>query len=164
MASTTVAKQPQPHFMTTTRRDMLRVFVIGAITGLLAAAFYMLIDSYVLSAKFCAGPGSSAAGCANRETYIGAFALVISALVAVIALVRARVYRPLLVAILAVASLWGVMQLLAELPRGWMFTASIVLAALAYTAFTWLLLIRKFLIALIVGIIVVVLLRIVLMA
>ena len=129
-------------------REVATVLVIGAIVGLLTAITYYLLERFVFSAVLCREGADSS--CADAPNYAMIVATVVGTIVGLVALVQARVYRPLLVVVGTAAALWGVSGLVADL--AWYFALAIAVAlyAVTYLLFSWMARIRSFIAALIV--------------
>lgn len=120
------------------RSVFVRVALLGAALGLAAWVLTYLLERFVLSSLVCGGEV-----CAQGTVFAGNIAGVIIAIVGVAALVRMAVYRPLLIALSAIISLWGLAAWLGGLSIlesvGW----TVLLYALAYSAYTWIARIRN---------------------
>ena len=145
--TTPVKDETQPQFMLMANRDLAMVILLGAIAGLLTWVLSWLLGNYVFTAILCGGGDTR---CASAPMYAEITATVIVAIVALVALVRLRVFRPLLVVIAATVSLWGMIGMLSSLAWYWVMLASILLYAVAYGLFVWVVRIRLFWAALIV--------------
>ncbi|MCB9820191.1 hypothetical protein H6796_02740 [Candidatus Nomurabacteria bacterium] len=147
-----------------TWRELLRVALIGAVVGLATFALTVVIDKYIITTTFCSGQDSGVVSCDSKEYMASAAATIMVAIGALFALVQSRVYRPLLVVLLAVAGLWNITIL--ALNTNWIISsiAMMALFAIAYATFSWLVQIRNFLVALVLGIVIVVLMRLIISA
>ena len=123
----------------------LRVAITGAVVGLVTWMLAYALQRFVLGSLFC----GDEATCERAVDYSGAIALIVTAIVGVIVLVRSLVYRPLLIVLGAVVSLWGIVSWLSGLTIleqvGWM----VLLFALAYSAYAWLARVRNVVVMLI---------------
>src|SRR5690242_16226370 len=121
-------------FVSLTYRDIINSAVAGLVVGLVYMIALYLLNTYVFSSVLCRP--QSANECSQAPAYAAAVAAVISALLGLGALVRLRIYRPLLVVIASVISLWGIGTLL--LGVKWYAAALIaaLLFALCYAAYT----------------------------
>ncbi len=128
-------------------RGMAKIAIIGAVLGVVAWGLALLLERFVLRAMFCGD--ESAAQCVNIAAYAGNIAAVIVAIIGVISLVRAGVFRPLLIVLGGAISLWGVAAWLAPLSlpeqAGW----SAVLYMLAYVLYVWIARVRHAVVVLI---------------
>lgn len=139
------------------RSEMMLVVATGLGVGLAVFGLVYLLNEYIFSAVLCRG--DSAAECANATNYAMIVAMVIGGIGGLIALVQARIYRPLLVVLAAAVSLWGVNVITAGMQWYWALVITMVLFALTYALFTWVARIRSFLLSLVVIVVLVVLAR-----
>jgi hypothetical protein len=121
-----------------------RIVIIGAITGIVFWVVSGLINNY-----------------ASSISLAGNIATIITAIIAVAAMVRMQIAQPLIIAVLVGASLWG----LAEWVDGLFWAEALAISAglygLSYVLFSWLLRFKKALPILIGAVIVIVAIRIV---
>lgn len=134
-------------------RTMAKIALVGAVLGLLVWGLAFVLERYVLRAVLCSGEAAST--CANIVAYSGNIAAVIVGIIAVVALVRIRVFRPLLIALGVTASLWGMAAWLTQVSLLEQILWSVVLSALLYSLYAWLARIRNAVVVLIVFLIVV---------
>lgn len=143
--------------------SIARLLAIGALVGLVTLALYLVLDKYVFTPILCseiAGAGR----CENKQYFASTLAMILGGGAGVMALVRLRAFRPLLVVILVTVSLWNVL-VVAGVMGGWAVALwAMVLFALAYAVFAWLVQIRNFVVALIASIVLVVVVRLILVA
>lgn len=159
MASTKVIEQPRPMAIIMSYKDLLRVIASGLIIGLVTYALYVALDRYVFTPALCGNASDLAGRCQSKESFASALAMVGGAIVGLFAMVQTKAYRPLLVVLFATISLWGLPALLVELPW-WMFTLAFSLIfGLAYAAFAWIVQLRNLYVAIGVGIVFLILLR-----
>lgn len=142
---------------------LIRLFVIGIVTGVAGWALYLAISKFFIGPVFCASPETFSV-CQNGGTiaWISAHVIVMAALVAVLA--RLAVYRPLLVALGVLLSLWGTHAWLGGMAwyvgllwQGFLFGIAVAL-------FGWIARTTSFATALIVSVAVVIIARVVLLA
>lgn len=161
MASTRVVEQqPRPVMLLMSWLELGRIFIVGALIGLASAALYVMLDKYVLTPALCSTP-EMAARCEAKPYFAGGIAMIVGAVMGLFALVQQRVYRPLLIILLATIGLWNTVLLLDALP---LWTATIVTALIfgvAYCAFAWLAQIRNFIAASMVGVVLILLMRLI---
>ena len=123
----------------------LRIALIGAVIGLLTWMLAYGLQRYVLATLFC----DNDTICQSSIDYAGAISIVVTAVIAVVVLVRSLVYRPLLIVLAATVSLWGITSWLSGLSileqAGWIA----LLFALAYSAYAWLARVRNVVVMLI---------------
>lgn len=86
-------------------RSSMRIALVGAIVGLLTWGLAQLLERFVLGGLFCGDEASHV--CMNVVAYSGNIAAIVMAVIGVVVLVRMSVYRPLLIALGAIISLWG---------------------------------------------------------
>ncbi len=140
-------------------RTIVRVAIIGAILGAVAWGLALVLERFVLRALFCGD--ESAVACVNISAYAGNIAAVIVAIIGVIALVRAGVFRPLLIVLGAAISLWGLAAWLAPLGIVEQIAWSVVLYALAYVLYAWIARVRHVVVVLILFVLVVLATRVI---
>ena len=128
-------------------REVIGVFAIGAGVGLVTTAAYWLLDKFVFSAVMC---GEGGADCQNAGSYAMIVALIIGTLGGLVAMVQARVYRPLLAALAAVISLWGFDSIIAGMTWYWPLLIAVAVFGFTYLMFSWFARIRSFVMALII--------------
>lgn len=142
------------------RNEVANVGAVGASVGIITWVAMTLLERYVFSAVMCRD--SAAANCQDAASYALIVAMVLGALAGLIALVQARIYRPLLVVIAASASLWGFSNRLLEGSEWyWALPISIVIFALAYALFAWIARLRSFILSAIISLVLVVVVRLV---
>lgn len=154
----TAYEQEKPaSFITMSGRQLAGTVGIGVIAGLLCWGLMGLLDTYVFKALFCQAAMNEQ--CASSQQYASVAANILSTGIAVFALVKLQVFRPLLVGLSAIVSLWSIWATLALVP--WQFAAMLyaLLFALAYVAFMWVARIRSFGMSLVVMVVLVVAVR-----
>lgn len=116
---------------------IIRLLVVGVVTGALGWLLYMAISKYFIVPVFCRSADAFAI-CNNGGTIAWIAAHLIVAVGAVAVLARMGVYRPLLVAIAVIASLWSAHAWLGVMPwwMGMVWQAG--LFGLAFALFGWL--------------------------
>lgn len=139
------------------RSEMMMVALAGLGVGFVVTALTHLLDQYIFSAVLCRT--DSATECANATNYAMIVAMVIGAIGGLIALVQARIYRPLLVVLAAAISLWGLHEITASMAWYWALVVTMAMFALSYSLFTWMARIRSFILAVVVIVVLVVLAR-----
>jgi hypothetical protein len=120
----------------------MAIISLGAVAGLIVWVLSVVIDTYILRVVLC--HGSQALQCASTTHYAEAIAAVISASVGLFFLVRLQVFRPLLVVLAAVSSLWGIVGQASLLPWYGIGLSTVMLYAFAYILFAWIARIRSF--------------------
>lgn len=148
--------QPRPQFAEMTPRSVAHVALLGLLLGLVAWVITAVVSNYVISPLFCKADGGNFSVCAQGGLLASNIASLIVAGLGMVAALRLGVFRPLLVALAALVTLWGLGPWLGAMPwyeaLGW----SSVLYALAYATFAWLARIRVFWIALLATVVVIV--------
>jgi len=162
MATRKAVEQVQPGALLMTWKDLVKIGIFGAVIGLITMGLYLLFDRYVFTPTLCSDMNIGSGRCENKLVFSSSVALIIGALPALFFFVQQRVYRPLLVLLLAVVTLWNIPLLLGELAMLPAILLSLLIFALTYLVFAWLVQIRNFPIALIASITVVVIVRIIL--
>lgn len=143
-------------------RELLRIIIWGAVVGAFTAAVYVLLNKFVFGVVLCRP--QSTGSCSQAPAYAATVALIMSVIVGVIVLARARIYRPLLIVLAAVVSLWGLQNDAGSAPWHMVVLAAAVIFGLAYGLYAWLARIRNFILAVVVTVVIVVLIRWVLAA
>lgn len=137
---------------------LVRVALLGAALGALYWLLTLLVRQVVFVPLFCGDPANSM--CVGATGSAGVIALLLVSVAGLLGLVRLAIYRPLLVALAAAVSLWGIAAWTA--PMFWLEAMlwSAALFALCYTLFTWMVRPRAFPLALLMVVVAVVLIRI----
>lgn len=129
---------------------------IGIGVGLAAWGLSFFFERYIFQALLC--HGSQAIRCDMGAAYAEGVAHVLAAGVGLFFLVRLRVFRPLLVALAAMACLWGIVGLTVEMPTYAIGLSVAGLYGAAYLTFAWVARLRMFwlvvvlLVAMVVGV------------
>lgn len=132
--------------------------LVGAAVGFFGWLLMLAISNWVIGPVFCR-TDDTASICSNSNMISWASAHIIMSIMGLFMLIRANVFRPLLVVLAALVTLWGV--------GIWFIGAiwwvgllwGVLLFALAYLLYTWLASTDRFFISLVAIIIVVVLMR-----
>jgi hypothetical protein len=141
-------------------KKLFLIILCGLIAGIVTWGLTHLLDAYVYKAILCRS--NAAVQCGASYQYATTTASVIGAAIGLFGLVRLQVYRPLLIVIATYVALWTLLSLVLPLP--W-YAAALLTAGMygiAFGIFAWLARIRKFYIALIVVILLVVAIRLIL--
>lgn len=162
MATSKVAEQPRPKVMMMPYGDLFKIALAGLVIGLVTVALYAVFDKYVFTPALCGEALAGTGRCENKLTFASSLAMIVSALGGLFAMVQLRVFRPLLVVLLVSVGLWNVLLLTNDLVWWQMALTSGLVFAVAYAAFAWLVQIRNFFVALGLGALIVVLLRLIL--
>ena len=141
--------------------DLLRVGLLGLGVGLLIPALSWVLHTYLLSPIFCRG-GAAAAICNTTDLTAYYVAAVIMGVVSVALMANWQVFRPLLIAVAAIASLWGFQRFtgntIAHAGLEYYITSAIMFAVV-YLLFYWLLRLKSFALSVILTVVAVVLIR-----
>lgn len=141
---------------------LLRMLGVGAVAGALGWLLYLGVATYFIEPVFCRSAETFTI-CRSGGTvaWVTAHLVVLAAAVAVLA--RLAIYRPLLVVLAVLASLWGAHGWLGGMTWyagvGW----QALLFAAAFAAFGWIARTANFFVALIATLAVVILSRVILM-
>jgi hypothetical protein len=149
-------------FVSLTARDIISTLVAGLIVGLLYLGATYLLNEYVFGNVLCRTQAST--DCTQAPTYSMIVATVLSGLVGIGLLVRLRIYRPILVVVAAIISLWGIGVTLLNLPLYAALIIAALLFGLSYAVFTWFIRIRSFILALVSIVVLIVVLRLIIQA
>jgi hypothetical protein len=158
--SDTYVNDTPPSLIAMPVKKLLFIIVIGAVAGMITWALTLALDTYVYKAILC--NRDAVVQCASSQQYATITATIIGAAAGLFGLVRLHAFRPLLIVLVAFVSLWGMLPLLAALPWYGEMLAMGMMYGFAFGTAAWLVRIRKFLIALIVVILVVIAVRLVL--
>lgn len=146
--------------VTMSYRQLGWIALIGAGVGLAAWLLGLLLDMALFRFVFCRDVGIE--GCAASGTYGNAAGMLIAAGLGVWALVRLQIFRPLLIGLVAALTLWGTLDLMGAQPWYVMMLVSVVLFAIAYTLFGWIMRLRSLLWAVAISIVLLVVVRLIL--
>jgi hypothetical protein len=138
-------------------QQLIQIALLGVGLG---AAYWLLtqiIRQVILVPLLCGDPSTSA--CLGASDTSGAIATVVVAIVGVLGLVRLSVYRPLIIVVAAAISLWGLSSWVAGLQWFEGLAAAVILYAVSYVTFSWLVRPRAFAPAMIIVAVVVILAR-----
>ncbi len=136
---------------------MVQVALLGVILGAATWILTQLLGRFVVGALVC---GEQGVGCEPSVLVAGNIALVLVAIGGLLGFVRLGVYRPLLVVIAATIVLWGLAGYTFGMQWYEAMAWTVLLTAVVYTAFVWLVRPRLFLLAMVLILIVIVLARI----
>jgi Ca2+/Na+ antiporter len=129
-------------FIELSGQTLAKVALLGVGLGLVSWLLTMLIRQVVFVPLFCGDPANAA--CVGATGSAGVLALIITGIIGLLGLVRLGVYRPLLVALAAAISLWGMSLWTGNMQWYEALAWSIVLYALTYVLYTWLVRPRAF--------------------
>jgi hypothetical protein len=131
------ASDPHAAWATMSVRTVTNIFLYGLLVGVVTFALYLLLERYVFEPILCR-ESASLARCDSREPIASGAAILLTSMLGLVLLVRERVYRPILAIIGVAISLWGVFALVAGLPIVLAAIVSVILFAVAYVLFSWL--------------------------
>jgi len=149
-------------FISMVPREFVRTILSGVAIGIATGLVYVLLNKFVFGTVLCRP--QSTGNCAQAPDYAAIVAAVVSVIAGVAVLARARIYRPLLIVLAVIISLWGLQNTMVTWPWYWGVIALAVLFGIAYGLYTWLARIRNFILAIVITLVVVVLVRWVLVA
>jgi len=131
------ASDPHAAWATMNVRTITNIFLYGLLVGIVTFAAYLLLERFAFEPILCR-ESAALARCDSREAIASGTAIVLSSMLGLILLVRERVYRPILAIIGVAVSLWGLFGLVASLPIILAAVVSVILFAVAYVLFSWL--------------------------
>lgn len=143
-------------FTTMNKRELGKVLLLGAVAGLAIWGISVLADKYIFQALLCQ---NDALRCDMTSQYSMIGAMVVVGVLALLGLIRLAVFRPLLVVLAVMVSLWSLTEVLWTTEWYYAALGSVLLYALAYATFSWIARILNFWIALIICVILVVAIR-----
>ena len=144
-------------FIEMPRNQVVQIAFLGAVLGFAYWLLTLFLRYVILDPLFCADPASGS--CVSSLGNASNVASVIVAIIGLLGLIRLSVYRPLLIVIATMVSLWGLGTWVNDVSWYGALIASIVLFALGYVTYSWLVRPRSFPIALIIIVAVVILTR-----
>jgi hypothetical protein len=159
MNDTNVTDTPNSLIAMTTKK-LLFTAVIGAAAGLTTWGLTLVFDMYIYKTILC--NGSAAVQCSSSYQYATTTATIVGAAAGLFGLVKFHVFRPLLIVIASFVSLWGLLALVADMAWYWAVFAVILLYGLSFGLFAWVARVRRFYIALIAVVLIVIAVRLVL--
>lgn len=116
--------------------QLSRVALVGAVIGALTWGLAILLQNIVIEPLLCRSAGNAAI-CGNTEGIAFNASAILVGIVGVAALVKLAAYRPLIIVIASVATLWGAQAWLGELSWfasvGWLA----LFYAVVYTLYSW---------------------------
>ena len=140
------------------RRSLVSALLIGLGVGVVGWLLTIAFRNYIVEPVFCRSADTFAI-CNNGGTVAWIAAHIIVAIASVLALVRAGVYRPLLVVLAAFIALWGIGSWLAPLAWYWGVIWQGALFALAYALFAWLASVERFVIGIVATVVMIIVIR-----
>lgn len=143
-------------------RELMGTLVTGLVAGLVTGIVYLLLNKYIFGAVLCRS--QSIENCGQAPLYAMIIATVVGIIAGVFSLARMRIYRPLMIALAAAVSLWGVHSLFANSAWYMLLIAFALLFMITYGLFAWMARIRSLLLTLVVTVVLVAIIRVVLVA
>lgn len=153
------ATTPQ-RYIAPDRRSIVGTLVTGLAVGIIGWLLSLAIQMWIIEPIFCRSPQTFAV-CANGGTVAWAIAMIIVSVASLLSLVRSGVFRPLLVVLASLITLWGVSAWLGPLPWWQAMLWHGLLFALAYLLFAWVARLSSFLLAVIISIVLIIAARLV---
>lgn len=138
--------------------SLYTVLAIGAFVGVLGWLLMLGINNWVLEPVFCRSADMQSV-CSNSGLTSWIIAYILVNIVGLFMLIRAGIFRPLLVVLAAFATLWVVTLWFIAGPWWVGLLWSMGLFAVAYALYTWLASLQSFLLSSILTIVAVVLMR-----
>lgn len=151
----------QTLFLRPARGEILKLAVLGALIGLLIPFVGYLLEHFFIAPVFCTA-GDALGLCTNAGSVGYYTASVIFGAISIVVLANWQVFRPLVIAVAAIAALWGFKRYVQDIVGSSgleYYLFSVVLYAAAYLLFYWIMRIRRFALSLILTIAIVLLLR-----
>jgi hypothetical protein len=124
------------------QQHIIQIALLGAVLGAISWVGAFLAQHVVLMPLLCGAANSGA--CLDVANSSANAAAVIIGIVGLLGLVRLSIYRPLLIVLAVVVSLWGMGGLTAKLQWYEALSWSVVLYAFCYLTFAWLVRPRSF--------------------
>ena len=157
-------EEPVSSFIIMSMRQFLGVILIGLAAGLIVWLLQIVLTNYIFSPILCRDGQSS--NCGSVENYSIIVASVIGASISLLALVRLNVYRPLLVVLASLISLWGMYALIYDKANSlWVISLIlfVIIYACTYGLFAWLARIKSLIISVVLIALAVLIIRLTLM-
>lgn len=150
-----------PFYYEAERRDLVRVVLLGVAVGVLIPLLGWMISTWIIDPVFCKAD-SGFAVCANGGLVGYYISAVVVSAAAVAMLASWAMYRPLVIAVGVMLSLWGLKRYLDPIAaHGWLeyYITSAMLFGLGYVLFYWVTRVRNFAVCLALAIISVIVVR-----
>lgn len=154
--SDTAVATPVTPYVSMTTGDLIRAMLTGAGVGLVSSGVFLLLNKFVFGAALCR---AGVDGCSNAPLYSTIITVVLAIIIGVVALAKAGIYRPLLVAAAAPIALWSLFAMMTGMFWVWALLVAAVLFALAYGLFAWVARLRSFIVSIILLIVLVLVVR-----
>lgn len=141
------------------QQHLAQIAMLGLALGAAAWLLALLVKQVVLEPLFCGDPTNGA--CISATDTAANVSAIIVAFIGLLGLVRLSVYRPLLIVLAVLVSLWGIGSWTSGMEWYESLAWFIVLYTLCYLAFSWLVRPRSFVPTIILVVVGVVLVRLV---
>lgn len=115
----------------------LRTVLIGLAFGLVSWILTVLLTNYVIEPLACRQIANAATNCVNATGLAGNVAAIMSALLAILVLVRLRIAQPIVITVGTAAILWSLATWTTGLAWFEVIAWSILLYGLCYALFAW---------------------------
>lgn len=153
-------------FLKTNKKEVIKVVSLGAAVGVLAPFVAFLIERFFITPVFCSSAEAFEV-CASGGLTAAYAATVILSIIALILLANWQVFRPLLIVVASAAALWGFKKFTTKLSIESgveYYVYSMLIIAMSYALFYWVMRLKSFITSVIVTVLLVVLIRWVLIA
>lgn len=137
MAKVIEAVDPHAAWATMSVKTLTKIFLYGAMVGVLSFGLYLALDRLVFDPVLCR-ENVALARCETKDEIAAGTAIVLGSFLGLFLLVRERVYRPILAVIGVAIALWGVFALVGNLPIILAGIVAVIFFALSYVLFSWL--------------------------
>ncbi len=134
-----------PLYYNAEHRDLVRVSIVGVSAGVLIPLLGWMISTWIVAPFFCNADSFDVCASGGLIGYYAAAVIVSAAAVAMLA--AWSIYRPLIIAVGVMLSLWGLKRYIDPIAvQGWLeyYLTSGILFAIGYILFYWLSRIRHF--------------------
>ena len=137
MAKVIVASDPHAAWSTMSIATVARLFVYGLIVGAVTFLLYIGLDRFVFEPILCR-ESAALARCEAKGDFAAGAALILGSFLGLFLLVRERVYRPILAVLGVLVAMWGIFGLVGALPVILAAATAVLLIAVSYVLFSWL--------------------------
>lgn len=130
-----------PLFAALSTAQFIQVVAIGIMVGAFSWIFTEVLGMYILKPATCSADAFVCAASSQSAVVVGSL---LGAIIGLLGLVKLQIFRPLLIVIAATLSLWGIVGELTALAWYWSLGATVLLSAVTYATFMWIVRIRIF--------------------
>lgn len=149
--------RPESRFMVALfGREVISALIVGMVVGLIVWSLLWVFDRGVFSPLMCKVASDK---CAHSITYALVASQILAAIAGLIALVRVRAFRPLLVVIFVTIALWNVSLIVQNQPQWLSALLTMLMYGLGYALFMVLARMRALVLAALTMLIVLILVR-----